>query len=152
MHQACQVPFRPSRRNVALHLRRCSGKGLHLAMTVEARVVSRVAARFSSYNGNSGCLLCCPREVQSSIRVAKESWGLLSSHCRANRPHLGLCPESTCSSPVATGISGLHSRFTRGVGPHLEWKQRTPLSSRIATSISWSPLSGLKVVKPPVEF
>ena len=26
--------------------------------------------------GNSGCLLCWPREVQSSIRVAKESWGL----------------------------------------------------------------------------
>ena len=25
--------------------------------------------------GNSGCLLCRPREVQSSIRVAKESWG-----------------------------------------------------------------------------
>src|SRR5574341_1958745 len=24
---------------------------------------------------NSGCLLCRPREVQSSIRVAKESWG-----------------------------------------------------------------------------
>ena len=29
------------------------------------------------------------RQVQSSIRVAKESWGLLSSDCRANRPHLG---------------------------------------------------------------
>ena len=25
--------------------------------------------------GNSGCLLCWPREVQSSIRVVKESWG-----------------------------------------------------------------------------
>ena len=43
--------------------------------------------------GNSGCLLCWPREVQSSIRVAKEIWGLLSSDCRANRPHLGLCPD-----------------------------------------------------------
>ena len=29
--------------------------------------------------GNSGCLLCWPRQVQSSIRVAKESWALLSS-------------------------------------------------------------------------
>ena len=44
--------------------------------------------------GNSGCLLCWPWEVQSSIRVARESWGLLSSHCRANRPHLGLCTET----------------------------------------------------------
>ena len=29
---------------------------------------------------------------------------------------------------------------------------KTPFSSRVATGISWSPLSGLKVVKPPVEF
>src|SRR5574337_253232 len=29
------------------------------------------------------------------MRVAKESWGLLSSDCRANRPHLGLCPEAS---------------------------------------------------------
>src|SRR5574337_1021514 len=34
----------------------------------------------------SGCFLCWPRNVQSSILVAKESWGLLSSACRANRP------------------------------------------------------------------
>ena len=32
--------------------------------------------------GNSGCLLCWPKKVQSSIRVAKESWGLLLSDCR----------------------------------------------------------------------
>ena len=40
----------------------------------------------------------------------------------------------------------------RGVRPRLEGKPRTPLSSRVATGISWSPLSGLKGVKPPVEF
>ena len=33
-----------------------------------------------------------------------------------------------------------------------EWKQRTPLSSLATTGISWRPLSGLKGVKPPVEF
>ena len=93
-HQGCQVPFRPPIPNVGLLLRRCSGKGLHLAMTGEPRGFSRVAAGFSSTTGNSGCLLCWPREVQSSVRVAKESWGLLSSDCRANRPHLGLCPEA----------------------------------------------------------
>ena len=74
-----------------------------------------------------------------AIQDARESWGLLLSHCRANRPHLGLWPETTCSSPVATGISGLHPRFTRGVRPRLKWKQRTPLSSRVVTGISWSP-------------
>ena len=92
--------------------------GLHLAMTGEPRGFSRVAAGFSSYDGNSGCLLCWPREVQSSIRVAKESWGLLSSDCRADRPHLGLCPEaevplqgrpgSRGGIPDAPGETGIH--------------------------------------------
>ena len=31
-------------------------------------------------------------------------------------------------------------------------KQRTPLSFRVATGTSWSPLCGLKGVKPPVKF
>ena len=40
----------------------------------------------------------------------------------------------------------------RGVRPRLEGKPRTPLSSRIATRFSWSPLSGLKGVQPPLPF
>ena len=35
---------------------------------------------------------------------------------------------------------------------HLEGKPRTPLSSRVATRVSWSPLSGLKGVQPPLPF
>ena len=35
---------------------------------------------------------------------------------------------------------------------HLEGKQSTLLSSQVATGISWSPLSVLKGVKPPVKF
>src|SRR5574340_736626 len=50
-HQGCQVPFRPTIPNVGLLLRRCSGKGLHLAMTGEPRGFSRVTAGFSSYDG-----------------------------------------------------------------------------------------------------
>src|SRR5574340_1135578 len=50
-HQGCQVPFRPPIPNVGLLLRLCSGKGLHLAMTGEPRGFSRVAAGFSSYDG-----------------------------------------------------------------------------------------------------
>src|SRR5574339_113677 len=50
-HQGCQVPFRPPIPNVGLVLRRCSGKGLHLAMTGEPRGFSRVTAGFSSYDG-----------------------------------------------------------------------------------------------------
>ena len=37
--------------NVGLLLRRCSGKGLHLAMTGEPHGFSRVTAGFSSYDG-----------------------------------------------------------------------------------------------------
>ena len=44
--QGCQVPFRPAIPNVGLLLRRCSGKGLHLAMTGEPRGFSPVAAGF----------------------------------------------------------------------------------------------------------
>ena len=50
-HQGCQVPFRPPIPNVGLLLRRCSGKGLHLAMTGEPRGFSRVAAACSNYEG-----------------------------------------------------------------------------------------------------
>ena len=49
-------------------------------------------------------------------------------------------------------MSGLHSRLTRVLRPCLEGKQRTPLSSRVVTHIFWSPLSGLKGVKPPLQF
>ena len=47
---------------------------------------------------------------------------------------------------------GVAFKVHPGSQASLEWKQRTPLSSRVATSISWSPLSGLKEVKPPVEY
>src|SRR5574342_708619 len=50
-HQGCQVPFRPPIPNVGLLLRRCSVKGLHLAMTGEARGFSPLTAGFSSYDG-----------------------------------------------------------------------------------------------------
>ena len=63
--------------------------------------------------------LVLPRGSQVSFRVVMGTSGFLESHCRENRPHLDLCPETLCSSPVATGISGLHSRFTWGVRPRL---------------------------------
>ena len=100
---------------------------------------SQVAAGFSSYDGELREPLVLPQGCPISIRVARGSWGLLSSHCTANKPHLGFCLENLCSSPMATGISVLHSRFTLGVRPRLEWKQRIPLSCPIAMGISWSP-------------
>ena len=51
-HEGCQVPFRPSGRNMGLPLRRCSGQGPHLAKTLDPRGFSRVAAGFSSNDGD----------------------------------------------------------------------------------------------------
>ena len=102
--------------------------------------------------GNSGCLLCWPREVQSSIGVAKESWGLLSRDCRANRPHLGLFPEANIPLQGRQASRDCIPEAPGETGIHLEWKQRTPLYSRVATGISWSSLSGIKAVKPPEAF
>ena len=152
MHQGCQVPFQISRGNVGFLLRGCSRNGPHLTMTGEPRGFSRVVVGFLSYDVKFREPLMLPQGSPISIRVATGSWGLLSSHCMANRPHLGFCLENPCSSPMATGISVLHSRFTWGVRPRIKWKQRTPLSCPVATGISWSPLSGQKRVKPPVKF
>ena len=102
--------------------------------------------------GNSRCILCWPTEVRSFIRVGRESWGLLSSHSRANRPHLGLCPETNVPLLVQQGSRGCIPDSPGETGIHLEWKQRSPLCSRVATGISGSSLGGLKGVKPPEAF
>ena len=151
-HQGCQVPFRPPIPKVGLLLRRCSGTGLHLAMTGEPRGFSRGVAGFSNYDGEFRMPLVLAQEVQSSIRVSRDSWGLLSSDCRANRPHLGLCPEANVPLQGRQGSRGCIPDAPGETGIHLEWKQRTPLCSRIATGISWSSLGGLKGVKPPEAF
>ena len=64
-HQGCQVPFQPPIPHVGLLLRRCSGKGLHLAMTEEPRGFSRVAAGFSS----CGVILELRRGIQDASCV-----------------------------------------------------------------------------------
>ena len=54
----------------------------------------RVVVGFSSNDGELRMTLMLAQGRPISMQVARESWGLLSSHCRANRPHLGLCPET----------------------------------------------------------
>ena len=113
---------------------------------LELRRHSRVTTGISAFP------LGWPWEAQSSPRVARESWGLRSSHCRAEETSPRRVSGTEYSSPGKAGISGLHSRLPRGVRPRLEGKPRTPLSSRVATRVSWSPLSGLKGVQPPLPF
>ena len=62
-------------------------------MTRETRGFSRVAAGFSSYDGEFRLPLVLAQEVQSCIQLVRESWGLLSSHFRAKSPHLSLGPR-----------------------------------------------------------
>ena len=47
---------------------------------------------------------------------------------------------------------GVAFQAPRGVRPRLEGKPRTALSSRVATRVSWSPLSILKGLQPPLPF
>ena len=51
-HEGCQGPFPPSGPNRGLPLRRRRGQGPHLAKRWEPHGVSRVAAGFSSYDGD----------------------------------------------------------------------------------------------------
>ena len=77
---------------------------------------------------------------------------MLSSDCRANRPHLGLCPEANVPLQGRPGSRGCIPDALGETSIHFEWKQRSPLCSRIATGISWSSVGGLKGVKPPEAF
>ena len=56
--------------------------------------------------GNSGFLLCWPREDQSSIRVARESWGCSRVTAGQKRPHLGFCPGDNVPLQGLQGSQG----------------------------------------------
>ena len=132
MHQRWQVLFRTSRQNVRFLFRCCSGTGHHLEMTWMPRDFSRVAAGFSCYNRELRIPLVLTQGSPISIRVVRESWRFLSSHCRANRPHLIMCLEtndplqgrqgSLRCIPDSPGESGLVSSGSKGL--------RSPLESR----------------------
>ena len=140
--EGCQVLFRTSGWNMGLPLRPRSGQRPHLSIWGNHVVFLELRRDSRVMTGISGFLLGWPWEAQSSPGVARESWGLHSSHCRAKETSSSRVSGTSYSSQGKTGISGLHSRLPRGVRPRLEGKQRTPLSSRVMTRISWSPLAG----------
>ena len=130
-----QGPSRPSGRNRGLPLRRRRGQGPHLAKRWEPRGFSRVAAGFSSYDGDLRLPLGLAQEVQSSIQLVTESCGLLSSHFRAKSPHLGLGPGRSVPLqgqqvyrgciPVSPGGSRLISSGSKGLHYPLESRRVT---------------------------
>ena len=81
--EGSQGPFRPSGRNRGLPLRRHSGQEAHLAKTLEPRGFPRVAAGFSSYDGDLSLPLGLALGSPIFPSIERESWGLRLSHCRA---------------------------------------------------------------------
>ena len=81
--EGCKGPFRPSGPNRGLPLERRHGQGPHLAKRWEPRGFLEMRRDSRVTTGISGSLLGWPWEAQSSPRVARESWGLRSGHCRA---------------------------------------------------------------------
>ena len=87
-------------------LRRCSGKGPHLAMTGEPHGFSRVAAGFSSYDGELREPPLWPQGSPVSIRVVRGSPALLSSNGRGIGPQNLLKGQSRGLSRSAAGNPG----------------------------------------------
>ena len=81
--EGCQGPLRPSGRNRGLPLRHHCGQGPHLAKRWEPRGFSRVAAGFSSYDGDHSLPLGLALGSPIFPSSCEGSWGLRSSHCRA---------------------------------------------------------------------
>jgi hypothetical protein len=88
----------------------CSGKGPHLALRGEScgfpRGLVGSLGFLSSCDVDLRVPLILPQRSQVSFQVVTGTTGFHTSHCRGNRPCLDLCPETPCSSPVGTGISG----------------------------------------------
>ena len=151
-HQGWHVPFRTSGQNVGLPWRCRSGQRPHLAKTLEPRGFSRVAAGFSSYEGDFRLPLLLALGSPIFHSSGQGKLGVALESLQGQRDLIQACVQDRIFLSREDSDLGLEFQTHPGVRPRLEGKQRTPLSSRVATRISWSPLSGLKGVKPPLQF
>ena len=137
--QVCQRPLRGSRGKVGFLLRRCSGKGPHLALRGDSPGFSRVAAGnvgfLSSYTGTSGTRLCFLRKVQYPVSC-EGPLGIPFQSNRGQGPLLELIREPQVSCPVLRCISGSIWSFHRGVRPRIMWRYASPLCSRAGKAVS----------------
>ena len=121
-------------------------------MTGDPRGFSRVAAGFSNYDGEFRLpLLLCQgspffhSSCEGELEVVLES-------LQGKRDFIQACVQDLMFLSRDDWDLGVAFQTQPGVRRRLEGKQRISLSSRVATGISWSPLSGLKGIKPPLEF
>ena len=84
-------------------LRRCSGKGPHVAMTGEPCGFPQVAAGFSSYDGELREPLLWPQKSPVCIPVVRGSAALLSNNGRGIGPQDVLNGESRGLSQIVAG-------------------------------------------------
>ena len=151
-HQGWHVQFRTSGQNVGLPWRCRSGQRPHLVKTLEPRGFSRVAAGFSSYDGDFRLPLVLALGSPIFHSSCEGNLGVALESLQGQRNLIQACVQDLIFLSREDRDLGLGFQTHPGDRPPLEGKQRTPLSSRVATRISWSPLSGLKGVKPPLQF
>ena len=117
----------------------CSGKGPHLVLRRESCGFSRVVAGclgfLSNCDGDLRDPLVLPQRSQVSVRVARGTWGFLSSRCPRIGPclefswetHLGLPIKVQLGSQDSSGIEAWNSAFLsscqRGVRPLVEFRR-----------------------------
>ena len=136
-------------------------RGISLEMLQWKRASSRDDGRTLWFFSSCFGILDLRRGTQDASRVCPGKSNLHSC-CEGE---LGITLESLqgkwTSSRLVSRNSVFVSSYNRELG--VEFKvhmrsqsssrvQRTPLSSRVVTGISWSPLSVLNGVKPPVEL
>ena len=150
-HQRCQVRFRTSRQNLGILLRCCRGQWPHLAITGYHLVFLELPRDSRFMTGNLGFLLCCPGKSNLPFELG----GRAGDYARVTAGHRDL--SWACVQDLMFLFRGdrdlgvafpTHQGFQ--VSSRGEAKDSALLSSQ--GGISWSPLSGLKGVKPPVEF
>ena len=143
--KGCQVHFRGSRGNVGFLSRRCSGKGLHLALGGESSGVSRIAA------GDFGFLSSCNRD----LKPARVALGMSSLHSSCEGP-LGIPFQSVqghrASSQVEARTSGFLSSSDMDLGVPMEFQQESQALSRVETWNSASLSRFHKGLRLPVEW
>ena len=87
-------------------MRRCSGKGLHLAMKGEPRGFLQVAKGFLSYDGEFRMPLVLAQGSPIFHSSCEGELGIGLESLRANRPHIGLCPEANVHLQGPQGYQG----------------------------------------------
>ena len=137
----CQGTFGPSGRNRGLPLRRRGGQGPHLAKRWEPRGFSRVAAAFSSYNGD----LSLPLGLDLGSPIFPSGCeGKLGGVTQAH-PH----PTDARSFGVRVSLGG--RQYGEGSWPTARWEGVSPKRGRRAAQLEPEPGPRAQASRQPTQ-